>query len=276
MLLHVHWPNRSLNLRFVKPAGLHTQAVVSLDDDIMVSCADLMHTYQVGASNAPFYCHYPSIWDQVYTRCSTQAWRASPHQLVGWFPRLHTGPPWKYHAKLATLLLHGRYSIILTKGAFLHAGYLDAYSRLPAAVHAMVDRMHNCEDLAMQFLVANTTKEPPIFVHARRLWDYGQVCCRCRTEWERTPRKNRASTRWRASAATPASIMSSGRCAWRSSWGCLGHTSYGCGRCTRVGCGGGGGTACRRSAIAMRQHVGSMLSMHLMAVDFVVMYTLYP
>ena len=93
---------------------------------------------------------------------------------MGWFPRLHTGPPWRYHAKLATLLVHGRYSIILTKGAFLHAAYLEAYRQLPPAVHAMVDRMHNCEDLAMQFLVANTTMQPPVFVHAQRLWDYGQ------------------------------------------------------------------------------------------------------
>lgn len=45
--IHLHWPNRSLNLRFQPPAGLLHDAVVSLDDDIMVSCSDLIKTYQV-------------------------------------------------------------------------------------------------------------------------------------------------------------------------------------------------------------------------------------
>lgn len=44
--LHVQWPNRSLNLRFRAPPGLRSQAIVSLDDDIMVSCSDLVRTYQ--------------------------------------------------------------------------------------------------------------------------------------------------------------------------------------------------------------------------------------
>ncbi len=55
--------------------------------------------------------------------------------------------------------------------------YLHAYTyKQPPAVRAMVDAMHNCEDLAMQFLVANATQQPPVWVHVRHLLDYGQVC----------------------------------------------------------------------------------------------------
>ena len=48
--------------------------------------------------------------------------------MVGWFPRLHSRGAargaWRYHGKLSTLLLWGAYSMLLSKGAFLHAGTL--------------------------------------------------------------------------------------------------------------------------------------------------------
>jgi hypothetical protein len=100
-----------------------------------------------------------------------QVWNDNRDQLVGWFPRLDavfpgTGRP-RYLSKLATLLLRGRYSIVLTKGAIMHAKYLAAYSdAAPPAVRALVAERRNCEDIAMQFVVSNATGTAPLTVYA--------------------------------------------------------------------------------------------------------------
>jgi len=67
----------------------------------------------------------------------------------------------------------GEYSLILTKAAFLHRDFLRAYTEeMPAAIRNYVDENRNCEDIAMQFLAANMTGKPPIFVRGR-LTDLG-------------------------------------------------------------------------------------------------------
>ena len=35
---------------------------------------------------------------------------------------------------------------------------------MPAAIRELVDDERNCEDIAMQFLIANVTSLPPIYV----------------------------------------------------------------------------------------------------------------
>ena len=60
-----------------------------------------------------------------------QVWRHHPDQLVGWFPRLadssqRPGGHARYLSKLQTLLLRGRYSVALTKGAIMHSKWLQA------------------------------------------------------------------------------------------------------------------------------------------------------
>ncbi len=70
---------------------------------------------------------------------------------------------------------HGYYSIILTKAALFHHDFLRAYTeRMPAPIREMVDRERNCEDIAMQFLIANLTQLPPIYVKGR-LQDLGAL-----------------------------------------------------------------------------------------------------
>jgi glycogenin len=109
-----------------------------------------------------------------------QTWKRHSAQLVGWFPRLALPPRGHrkslYLSKHATLLWHGRYSIIVTKGAVMHARYLAAYSEeMPQAVRDMVVQKRNCEDLAMQFLVSSMTAADgaaPAFV-----WDPACVPC---------------------------------------------------------------------------------------------------
>lgn len=65
--------------------------------------------------------------------------------------------------------------MVLTKAAFLHHEYLAYYTeRMPPAIRNMVDEKRNCEDIAMQFMISNITKLPPIYVKGR-LEDLGAL-----------------------------------------------------------------------------------------------------
>lgn len=86
---------------------------------------------------------------------------------MGYMPRLHLRG--KDHNLVYRcwwrVWWHGVYSIILTKAAILHHDFFAMYTyNLPKEIHALVDRERNCEDIAMQFLMANVTGLPPIYV----------------------------------------------------------------------------------------------------------------
>ena len=123
-------------------ADIQTEAVLSIDDDIMVSCSSLEAAFN--------------------------EWKEHPHNLVGWFPRHFTrnaAGQHTYRSKTQTLMFDRAYSIVLTKAAFLHHRFLGMYtSQMPPEILKMVKEWRNCEDIAMQFLVSNTTKSTPWFV----------------------------------------------------------------------------------------------------------------
>lgn len=55
--------------------------------------------------------------------------------------------------------------MVLTGAAFLHKYWSYLYTtKMPAEVKDWVDEHMNCEDIAMNFLVANVTNKPPIKV----------------------------------------------------------------------------------------------------------------
>lgn len=91
--LHIQ-PNRSLNLRFKRPAGLRTDAVVSLDDDIMVSCSDLVRTYQVGGA---VQANVSTVHETTITALHTFQHRRGVHLRISWLGGFHA----------CTLDLHG-------------------------------------------------------------------------------------------------------------------------------------------------------------------------
>ena len=96
-----------------------------------------------------------------------QVWKGSQRSLVGYMPRVHVrGSDNKYVYRCWwRVWWHGTYSIILTKAAFLHHDFLALYSyAMPKSIRDLVDKNRNCEDIAMQFLVANYTRLPPIYV----------------------------------------------------------------------------------------------------------------
>lgn len=81
----------------------------------------------------------------------------------------------------------GEYNLVLTNAAFLHRKYLEAYTnRMPRAMRDMVDAKMNCDDIAMNFLVANISAKSPIrtqklmgpSIPAAKRWESAQVCLR--------------------------------------------------------------------------------------------------
>jgi len=132
----------SLNNRFRPLLDVpHSDGVFAVDDDMRVPCDDLDTAYDV--------------------------WQGSRDSLVGFMPRVHLR---KKNGLLEyrcwwRVWWHGVYSIVLTKAAIFNHKFLELYTTaMPQSIRDLVDTEKNCEDLAMQFLIANTTGLPPIYV----------------------------------------------------------------------------------------------------------------
>lgn len=130
----------SLNSRFRPIDGPHNDAIFSVDDDMRVPCEDLELAHEV--------------------------WRGSQRSIVGFMPRIHIRRNGILEYRCWwRVWWHGTYSIILTKAAILHHDFFAIYqSPKQKAVRELVDERWNCEDIAMQFLIANETGLPPIYV----------------------------------------------------------------------------------------------------------------
>ena len=119
-----------------------TRAVLSIDDDLLISCQQLNQGFNI--------------------------WTANEKALVGYSPRMHgvnavTGED-KY-MRWQNTWWSGVYSISLTKASFLHKQYLqDFFTVLPASFIADIDAHRNCEDLAMAYVVATVSQAPPVWV----------------------------------------------------------------------------------------------------------------
>jgi glucuronyl/N-acetylglucosaminyl transferase EXT2 len=133
----------SLNERFHLLQQPPTLGVLSMDDDVLRSCA---------AIDSGFF-----------------KWTQNPHRMVGFDGRSHSvsfqdgKKIWKY-AYLSETVRTNRYSISLPRYAFLHRDYLDWYmTDLPRAIFDRVQNNFNCEDIAMSFFVsALTNGKPPL------------------------------------------------------------------------------------------------------------------
>uniref|UniRef100_A0A9J8C956 Exostosin glycosyltransferase 2 n=1 Tax=Cyprinus carpio carpio TaxID=630221 RepID=A0A9J8C956_CYPCA len=97
-----------------------------------------------------------------------QVWREFPDRLVGYPGRLHLWDhemgKWKYESEWTNEV-----SMVLTGAAFYHKyfNYLYTY-KMPGDIKNWVDAHMNCEDIAMNFLVANITGKAPIKVTPRK------------------------------------------------------------------------------------------------------------
>ncbi|KAK4757922.1 hypothetical protein SAY87_019223 [Trapa incisa] len=140
----------SLNARFLPRRAIRTRAVLVCDDDVEVDLRSVDFAFKIWASN--------------------------PERLIGLFARSHdidlSGKEWIY-------TVHpDRYSIVLTKFMILSTKFLFKYScggggEPIAKMRRVVDEMRNCEDILMNFVVADETNAGPILVGAERARDYG-------------------------------------------------------------------------------------------------------
>ncbi|URE45510.1 Glycosyl transferase family 64 domain [Musa troglodytarum] len=135
----------SLNNRFKEIMDLETDAIFSIDDDVLFPCASVELAFRV--------------------------WQSAPTTMVGFVPRMHwldrmkgNEEYYRYGGWWAVWWM-GTYSMVLSKAAFFHKRYLNLYTNhMPASIRHYVTKYRNCEDIAMSFLVANTTGAPPIWV----------------------------------------------------------------------------------------------------------------
>uniref|UniRef100_A0A7N0THD0 Glycosyl transferase 64 domain-containing protein n=1 Tax=Kalanchoe fedtschenkoi TaxID=63787 RepID=A0A7N0THD0_KALFE len=138
----------SLNNRFKEIKDLTTDAVFSIDDDIIFPCSSVDFAFTV--------------------------WQSAPDTMVGFVPRMHwidqtsdTSGQFVYKGWWS-VWWRGTYSMVLTKAAFLHKKYLKLYTNdLPSSIKEYITKNRNCEDIAMSFLVANVTGSPPIWVQGK-------------------------------------------------------------------------------------------------------------
>uniref|UniRef100_A0A8C3B049 Uncharacterized protein n=1 Tax=Cyclopterus lumpus TaxID=8103 RepID=A0A8C3B049_CYCLU len=142
------WPSTSVPLtviegqtktmisRFVPHDVILTDAILSLDEDSVLSTNEVDFAFIV--------------------------WQSFPERIVGYPARSHywdsSRSRWGYTSKWTN-----EYSMVLTGAAFYHRYYHYLFTHyVPASLLTMVDRMANCEDILMNFLVSAVTKQPPI------------------------------------------------------------------------------------------------------------------
>ncbi|XP_073303129.1 glycosyltransferase family protein 64 C3 isoform X1 [Primulina huaijiensis] len=134
-------PSSSLNSRFYPWEIINTRAVLICDDDIMPATTSVSFAFTV--------------------------WKSDPDRIVGFFARSHAydiaSRSWIYTME------RDKYSIILTKLMILDIKYLEKYSCSEeyAAARQIVDKINNCEDILMNFVVADEIGRGPLMVGAK-------------------------------------------------------------------------------------------------------------
>jgi len=134
----------SLNNRFKPLTMITTEAVFSVDDDVLFSCDDLMFAFET--------------------------WTMSKDTMVGFVPRLVTYESLLNRHEYKSWWFtwwNGAYNLVLTKAAFFHRKYLAYYSMLSDEILMHINNHRNCEDIAMSMVVAKYSKSPPIWVSGK-------------------------------------------------------------------------------------------------------------
>ncbi|ELU10993.1 hypothetical protein CAPTEDRAFT_157657 [Capitella teleta] len=135
--------HNKLSNRFYPYDEIETEAILALDDDILMLTSDEVEFgYEV--------------------------WREFPDRLVGFPSRVHlwdnSTHKWRYESEWTSAI-----SMVLTGAAFHHKYYSYVYTNsLPGNIKTWVDDMINCEDIAMNFLIANLTGKASIKVAPRQ------------------------------------------------------------------------------------------------------------
>nr|XP_014343012.1 PREDICTED: exostosin-1 [Latimeria chalumnae] len=134
--------SKVMSSRFLPYDNIATDAILSLDEDTVLSTTEVDFAFTV--------------------------WLSFPERIVGYPARSHfwdsTKERWGYTSKWTN-----DYSMVLTGAAIYHKYYHYLYTHyLPASLKNMVDQLANCEDILMNFLVSAVTKLPPIKVTQKK------------------------------------------------------------------------------------------------------------
>eukprot|EP00050_Salpingoeca_kvevrii_P008465 m.303077 g.303077 ORF g.303077 m.303077 type:complete len:382 (+) comp15643_c0_seq1:80-1225(+) len=143
----------SLNNRFRPYESIRTEAVFSLDNDLLVP---------------------ENYLERVY-----DAWLLDPQRIVGFSMRLAAPSEVpKYRGKYEIWwpdYSHARipgqslaYNLVFTNAAMLHRDLLNEYTcRAPAALRQRVEELRSCEDIAMNLLAYRKWRKPPLAMVSR-------------------------------------------------------------------------------------------------------------
>lgn len=145
----VRGKGNSLNNRFLPFENIRTEGVFCLDDDISITTEEIEMAFRV--------------------------WRENRERIVGLPGRFHLWDPlnrvWTYNSNHSCEI-----SMVLTGAAFIHKFYMYVYTHwMSEDIRHFVDQHTNCEDIAMNFLVAHITRKPPIKVTTR--WSFRCSLC---------------------------------------------------------------------------------------------------
>ena len=132
----------TLSNRFLPKTAIETDAVFSVDDDLIIPCATLAE--------------------------NLRTWRSFDETLVGFSPRMYAYDVYSgavKYLKWQHTWWSGMYAIMLTKASFLHRDYLDEFrENVPAEFLEHIKTNRNCEDIAMAHIVASKSRSAPMWV----------------------------------------------------------------------------------------------------------------
>ncbi len=188
----VHSTN-SLNNRFLALHDVATEGVLSIDDDLIVDCESLRFAHSVWLSHTDslvgfsprlaipyesFEIDDDDIHGHDITGDNKKKERddddeddddkkrrklKSKDQIEPVVPDTTASPQ---YLRWQHTWWNGRYSIILTKIAFMHKKYLSRYHEMvPKSLLDYIDDHRNCEDIAMAYVIA-TSGNAPLWVKA--------------------------------------------------------------------------------------------------------------
>ncbi|KAK2886886.1 hypothetical protein Q8A67_015114 [Cirrhinus molitorella] len=141
-IIVIEGENKVMSSRFQPYDSIISDAVLSLDEDTVLSTTEVDFAFTV--------------------------WQSFPERIVGYPARSHfwdnNKERWGYTSKWTN-----DYSMVLTGAAIYHRYYHFLYTHfLPNSLKSMVDQLANCEDILMNFLVSAVTKLPPIKVTQKK------------------------------------------------------------------------------------------------------------
>lgn len=149
----------SMNNRYKPDSLIHRRAVLSMDDDLLIPCKDI---------------------EIAFTE-----WRKETRSIVGWFPRLAEENPSPKHGMESVVyrgephtIDTGMYNLILTGAAFLDSriAFPLYWSRKFDLLRDYVDKVRNCDDILMNFVMAGVSEDAHSvrYLRASRILDYSR------------------------------------------------------------------------------------------------------